>query len=77
MDVNQGKIIRLKPDGSVPDDNPFADQGGVTAQLWSLGQRNVLGLAFDRAGKLWGSEMGPKGGDEVNLIERGRNYGWP
>lgn len=77
MDVNLGKIIRLNPDGSAPADNPFASQGGVTAQIWSLGHRNALGLAFDAAGRLWASEMGPQGGDEVNLIRRGGNYGWP
>lgn len=77
MAANLGKIIRLAPDGSVPADNPFADKGGVTAQIWSLGQRNALGLAFDRQGRLWENEMGPQGGDEVNLIERGGNYGWP
>jgi len=77
MAANLGKIIRLNPDGSVPTDNPFADKGGVTAQIWSLGHRNALGLAFDRQGRLWEDEMGPQGGDEVNLIERGGNYGWP
>jgi glucose/arabinose dehydrogenase len=72
-----GKIVRLHDDGSVPKDNPFADQGGVTAQIWSLGHRNVLGLAFDAQGRLWAHEMGPRGGDELNLIERGANYGYP
>jgi len=77
MKANLGKILRLNPDGSVPADNPFADQGGVTAQIWSLGHRNVLGLAFDGTGKLWNQEMGPKGGDEVNLVEAKANYGYP
>ena len=77
MKANLGKILRLNPDGSVPADNPFADQGGVTAQIWSLGHRNILGLAFDGAGKLWNQEMGPKGGDEVNLVEAKANYGYP
>lgn len=72
-----GKIVRLKPDGSIPDDNPFADKDGVTAQIWSLGHRNILGLTFDGAGKLWNQEMGPRHGDEINLVERGANYGWP
>lgn len=71
-----GKIIRLNPDGSVPADNPFASQGGVAAQIWSLGHRNPLGLAFDSQGRLWEHEMGPRGGDELNLIERGANYGY-
>ncbi|WP_033074042.1 PQQ-dependent sugar dehydrogenase [Sphingopyxis sp. MWB1] len=77
MKANLGKIVRIKPDGSVPADNPFADRGGVTAEIWSLGHRNILGLAFDGAGRLWNQEMGPKGGDEVNLVERGSNYGYP
>jgi len=77
MDTNLGKIIRLRDDGSVPADNPFATMGGVTAQIWTLGHRNVLGLAFDSAGRLWDVEMGPQGGDELNLIVRGANYGWP
>ncbi|WP_425481314.1 PQQ-dependent sugar dehydrogenase [Luteimonas gilva] len=77
MKSNLGKIVRLNDDGSVPTDNPFADQGGVTAQIWSLGHRNALGLAFDAQGRLWEHEMGPAGGDELNLIERGSNYGYP
>jgi glucose/arabinose dehydrogenase len=77
MEANLGKILRLNLDGSVPSDNPFADQGGVTAQIWSLGHRNPLGLAFDRFGRLWDVEMGPSGGDELNLVERGENYGYP
>ncbi|WDS35549.1 PQQ-dependent sugar dehydrogenase [Pseudoxanthomonas sp.] len=77
MASNLGKIVRLNDDGSVPADNPFASQGGVAAQVWSLGHRNVLGLAFDAQGRLWAQEMGPKGGDELNLVERGANYGYP
>lgn len=77
MDQNLGKIVRLNPDGSIPADNPFADRGGTAAQIWSLGHRNLLGLVFDGAGRLWEQEMGPKGGDEVNLVERGANYGYP
>ena len=77
MAANLGKILRLNDDGSVPKDNPFADKGGVTAQIWSLGHRNPLGLAFDAAGQLWEIEMGPKGGDELNRIEPGKNYGYP
>ena len=72
-----GKMIRLNDDGSVPPDNPFAAQGGIAAQVWSLGHRNLLGIAFDASGRLWTHEMGPAGGDELNLIERGANYGWP
>ncbi|WP_312320929.1 PQQ-dependent sugar dehydrogenase [Stenotrophomonas sp.] len=77
MSGNLGKIIRLNDDGSVPSDNPFASQGGVAAQAWSIGHRNALGIAFDARGKLWVHEMGPAGGDELNLIVRGKNYGYP
>jgi glucose/arabinose dehydrogenase len=77
MSGTLGKIVRLNDDGSVPRDNPFANQGGTTAQIWTLGHRNPLGLAFAADGKLWQHEMGPKGGDEFNLIERGTNYGYP
>src|SRR3546814_7893796 len=59
------------------DLNPFADQGGVAAQVWSLGHRNLLGIDFDEQGRLWEVEIGPKGGDELNLVERGGNYGYP
>lgn len=77
MQMNLGKVVRLNDDGSVPDDNPFADRGGVTAQIWTLGHRNPLGLAFDARGRLWELEMGPRHGDELNLIVRGENYGYP
>ena len=77
MQMNLGKVIRLHDDGSVPADNPFFDQGGVTAQIWSLGHRNLLGLAFDAEGRLWNQEMGPRHGDELNLVLRGHNYGYP
>jgi aldose sugar dehydrogenase len=72
-----GKIVRLTDAGQVPQDNPFHAKGGVTAQIWSLGHRNPLGLAFAPDGSLWEHEMGPKGGDEFNRIERGSNYGYP
>jgi glucose/arabinose dehydrogenase len=77
MSGNLGKIVRLNDDGTVPADNPFASRGGVTAQIWSLGHRNPLGIAFDGSGRLWDIEMGPKGGDELNLVGRGKNYGYP
>jgi glucose/arabinose dehydrogenase len=77
LDANLGKIIRLNVDGSVPDDNPFNARGGVAAEIWSLGHRNPLGLAFDRSGQLWNIEMGPKGGDELNRVQSGSNYGYP
>jgi glucose/arabinose dehydrogenase len=77
MNQNLGKILRLRDDGSVPTDNPFVAQGGITAQIWSLGHRNPLGLAMDGDGQLWNTEMGPQGGDELNRVQRGANYGWP
>jgi len=77
MNGNLGKVVRLKDDGSVPEDNPFFDRGDVTAQIWTLGHRNPLGLAFDKDGRLWVTEMGPLHGDEFNLIVKGRNYGYP
>jgi len=77
MNANLGKIVRLNDDGSVPADKPFADRGDLTAEIWTLGHRNPLGLAFDSRGRLWNVEMGPMGGDELNLVERGANYGYP
>ncbi|WP_111828167.1 MULTISPECIES: PQQ-dependent sugar dehydrogenase [Acinetobacter] len=74
---NLGKILRLNEDGTAAEGNPFAAQGGVTAEIWSLGHRNPLGMAFDEQGQLWVVEMGPKGGDELNLILKGANYGYP
>lgn len=72
-----GKMIRLNADGTTPTDNPLYAQGGVAAQLWSWGHRNPLGIAFDAKGQLWEVEQGSKGGDELNQIYRGRNYGYP
>ena len=77
LSVNLGKILRLDLDGTPADGNPFADRGGVSAQIWSYGHRNPLGLEFDPDGNLWASEMGPRGGDELNLVAEGKNYGWP
>lgn len=77
MSANLGKVVRLTPDGNPAPGNPFADKGGVTAEIWSLGHRNPLGLAFDGKGRLWDIEMGPKGGDELNLVLKGKNYGYP
>ncbi len=74
--ANLGKVVRRNLDGSVPADNPFAREGGVTAQIWSMGHRNPLGIAF-AGDRLWELEMGPQGGDELNLVRRGANYGWP
>jgi len=73
-----GKIIRIRTDGSVPRDNPFASDPEARPEIWSYGHRNQLGLAFDRrTGRLWSHENGPQGGDELNLIKAGANYGWP
>jgi aldose sugar dehydrogenase len=75
--ANLGKVVRLTDTGMVPGDNPFYDQGRITSQIWSMGHRNPLGLAFAPDGRLWVVEMGPQGGDELNLVERGGNYGYP
>ena len=72
-----GKIIRLKEDGAIPKDNPFQDNGDRAKSFWTMGHRNALGLAFDSNDQLWSTEMGPKNGDELNLIQKGKNYGWP
>ncbi len=77
MQSNAGKIIRLNQDGSIPADNPFMNQGKIAQQVWSLGHRNPLGMAFDPQGQLWVIEMGPKGGDELNKIIKAKNYGYP
>ncbi|MBL4853841.1 MAG: PQQ-dependent sugar dehydrogenase [Robiginitomaculum sp.] len=71
-----GKIVRINPDGSVPKDNPFVGVDGVRPEIYSLGHRNSQGLHFD-SGKLWSHEHGAKGGDELNIIAPGKNYGWP
>lgn len=72
-----GKVIRLNDDGSVPADNPWQDDGELAKTFWSMGHRNLLGIAFDSDGRLWTHEMGPRHGDELNLVEKGKNYGWP
>jgi len=77
MTANLGKIIRLRDDGLIPEDNPFFAKGDVAAQIWSLGHRNPLGLALDGEGRLWNTEMGPLHGDELNLVVKGENYGYP
>ena len=74
---NLGKVIRLNSDGSIPSDNPFQGKGELAKTFWTLGHRNLLGIAFDKKGKLWTHEMGPRHGDEFNQIIRGDNYGWP
>ncbi|AZD29647.1 PQQ-dependent sugar dehydrogenase [Pseudomonas chlororaphis] len=78
LDKLQGKIVRLYPDGRIPEDNPFVGQPGVRPEIWSYGHRNPQGAALNPwSGTLWDNEHGPRGGDEINLIERGKNYGWP
>lgn len=72
-----GTIVRLDLDGSPASGNPMADEGGATAEIWSYGHRNILGMDFDAAGRLWETEHGPAGGDELNLVTRAANYGWP
>ncbi|GGD67470.1 PQQ-dependent sugar dehydrogenase [Croceicoccus mobilis] len=74
---NLGTIVRLLPDGTPASGNPFAERGGVSRQIWSYGHRNILGLGFDKDGQLWDLEHGPQGGDELNLVTEGGNYGWP
>ncbi len=72
-----GSIVRLNLDGTPAAGNPMADQGGVTAEIWSYGHRNILGMDWDADGRLWDIEHGPAGGDELNLVREGANYGWP
>jgi len=72
-----GKILRVRDDGTVPPDNPFVGMDGYKPEIYTLGHRNPLGLTIDSAtGRLWSTEFGPRGGDELNLIEAGKNYGW-
>ena len=86
MQSSMGKVLRLHEDGSIPSDNPFVnyideeplvDGVGPYDEIWTLGHRNPLGIAFDDSGQLWVIEMGPAGGDELNRIVRGQNYGYP
>ncbi len=72
-----GTIVRLTLDGEPAPGNPLEDEGGASAEIWSWGHRNPLGLEFSADGTLWSSEMGPEGGDELNVVEEGGNYGWP
>ena len=78
LDNDLGKIVRITTDGTPPPDNPFADKPGARPEIWSYGHRNPQGLALNPAdGKLWEQEHGARGGDEINIIEKGHNYGWP
>ena len=78
LGATYGKVVRVNLDGSVPEDNPFVGVEGAVDYIWSLGHRNIQGAAFHPdTGQLWAVEHGPQGGDELNLIQRGANYGWP
>ncbi len=78
LDKHQGKLIRLTDQGKVPDDNPFVNQPGAKPEIWAYGIRNPQGLAMNPwSNALWLNEHGPRGGDEINIPERGKNYGWP
>ena len=77
MDTDLGKIIHITPDGAPAPDNPFLGKPGVLPEIWATGLRSEEGLAFDPRGRLWETEHGPRGGDELNIIEKGKNYGWP
>src|SRR5690606_33452618 len=77
LGADNGKIVRIAPDGAIPQDNPFVGRKGARPEIWSYGHRNPQALAFNPAsGELWEIEHGPRGGDEVNIIGKGRNYGW-
>jgi aldose sugar dehydrogenase len=78
LDTDLGKIIHITPEGAPAPDNPFIGRPGVLPEIWAYGTRSQEGLAFDpRTGRLWETEHGPRGGDELNIIEKGKNYGWP
>jgi glucose/arabinose dehydrogenase len=78
LDNHIGKVVRITREGAVPTDNPFLGRAGARAELWSLGHRNIQGLAtHPETGELWATEHGPQGGDELNVVQGGRNYGWP
>lgn len=72
-----GKIVRINPDGSIPKDNPFVGRAGARPEIWTSGHRNIIAAALDERNRLWVAEMGPRGGDELNLIGPGKDYGWP
>lgn len=76
LDNHLGKIMRINPDGSIPEDNPFIKTAGAKPEIWDLGHRNLQSAAFDEKGQLWTVEHGARGGDELNRIEKGKNYGW-
>src|SRR5262245_34789798 len=78
LDSDMGKVMRINPDGSIPKDNPFAGRAGAHPEIYALGFRDIQGVAIHpRTGKLWTSEHGPRGGDEINAVDKGKNYGFP
>ena len=77
LDSHLGKTLRIAPDGSVPRDNPFVGQAGALPEIWSSGHRNIQAATFDPQGNFWSIEHGTRGGDELNRVEKGKNYGWP
>lgn len=77
LSKHSGKIIRLNEDGSIPSDNPFVGVNGALPEIWSYGHRNPQGMIIDKNGVIWEHEHGPQGGDELNVVEKGKNYGWP
>jgi len=78
LDNHLGKVLHITPDGAPAPDNPFIGKPGVLPEIWAYGVRSPEGLAFDpRTGRLWQNDHGPRGGDELNIIEKGKNYGWP
>ncbi|MCY3822885.1 MAG: PQQ-dependent sugar dehydrogenase [Nitrospinae bacterium] len=77
LSLHHGKIVRVRRDGSVPPDNPFVRRAGVRPEIWSWGHRNPQGAALDASGALWAVEHGARGGDEINRVKKGANYGWP
>ena len=77
LNSHLGKVVRINADGSVPRDNPFAQRPGARPEIWSSGHRNILGATLDSRGRLWTHELGPRGGDEMNIAQPGKDYGWP
>ncbi|MBK9163088.1 MAG: PQQ-dependent sugar dehydrogenase [Acidobacteria bacterium] len=77
LEAHNGKVVRINPDGTVPTDNPFAGKEGALGDIWTIGHRNIQSAVFDDQGRLWTVEHGARGGDELNMPEKGKNYGWP
>ena len=77
LDNHHGKVVRIKPDGSAPADNPYVGRAGALPEIWSIGHRNVQAATLGADGRLWTIEHGPQGGDEINITQAGKNYGWP